>query len=242
MGLGLWVVACEHNIYTTYRKSPQGKGTMPGGCAARPPEAVPGRAFRRRLRGWEQRELAQLASALGASGAASFRVHGVHVNLVQHASEAGAEQQHGQPAAAPGATADSPPSRRQQKRRQRSAARAAAFRERRHGRSSSKEEAGANLQPLAAAAPEPADAVVAHEQCSGQEGSEAVLPPPSDPARSPTRSPERKRQAIARCSATDFIASGSFGPAQVVPTRARMAKTFAAFAELLEQDETWRGP
>ena len=68
---------------------------MPGSCAPRPPWFEPGRASRRRLRGWEQREIAQLASALGASGADSFRVHGVHVNVVQHATNAGAEQQQG---------------------------------------------------------------------------------------------------------------------------------------------------
>ena len=66
---------------------------MPGSCAPRPPWFEPGRASRRRLRGWEQREIAQLASALGASGAVSFRVHGVHVNVMQNATEAGAEQQ-----------------------------------------------------------------------------------------------------------------------------------------------------
>jgi hypothetical protein len=157
-GLVLWrplvvVRDCSRHTRVTQEKVRKEKGTMPGGCDARPPEAVPGRAYRRRLRGWEQRELAQLASALGASGAASFRVHGVHVNLVQHVSTADAEQQHGQPAAAPTGTADQPPSRRQQRRQQRSAARAAAFRERRRGESGSKEGAGANLQTLAAAAP-----------------------------------------------------------------------------------------
>ena len=81
---------------------------MPGSCASRPPQAVPGRAFRRRLRGWERREIAQLASALGASGADSFRVHGVHVNVGQHASAAGAEQLQGQPVAAPKGTSDQP--------------------------------------------------------------------------------------------------------------------------------------
>jgi hypothetical protein len=231
-------------LWTSDTSSPQGKGTMPGGCAARPPEAVPGRAFRRRLRGWEQREIAQLTSALGASGAASFRVHGVQVNLVQYASAAGAGQQHGHPAAAPEGTADQPPSRRLQKRQQRSAARAAAFRERRRGGTSSGEEACANMQPLSAAAPEPANAAAALEQCSGQEGSEAVPSPPFDSARSPTRSPDRKRQAIARCSATDSIASGSFG-VQVMPSRAQIERhlenKFAAFMEHFEHEAMRRG-
>ena len=74
---------------------------MPGSCTSRPPGVEPGRAFRRRLRGWEQREIAQLASALGASGVVSFRVHGVQVQLQHDISMQGAEQQQAQPAASP---------------------------------------------------------------------------------------------------------------------------------------------
>ena len=190
---------------------------MPGSCAPRQPEAVPGRAFRRRLRGWELREIAHLTSALGASGAASFRVHGVHVNVAQHASAAGAEQLQGQPAAAPPGTPDQPTSRRQQKRQQRSASRAAAYRERRRGEGGSMLQVGA-IQPQQAAASQPAIPVAGSEQCSGQRGTEAKPQPASDLRDSPTRSPDRKRQARA-CDATDTIASGSFG-VQVWPSRA----------------------
>ena len=189
---------------------------MPGGCAPRPPEAVPRRAFRRRLRGWELREIAQLTSALGASGAVSFRVHGVHVNVMQHVPAAGAGQQHGQPAAAPTGTTDQPSSRRQQKRQQRSASRAAAYRERRRREDSSRMQDG-NSQLHSAAAPQPA-AADGSEQCSGQHGTEAKPRPALDFCGSPTRSPDRKRQALA-CDATDSIASGSFG-VQVRPLRA----------------------
>jgi hypothetical protein len=213
---------------------------MPGSCAPRQPEALPDRGFRRRLRSWEVREIAHLASALGASGAASFRVHGVHVNVMQHASTDGAEQQHGQPAAAQSGTVDQPPSRRQQQRKQRSAARAAAYRERRRQESSSKEETCVNMQPLSVAAHDPASAVGTLEQCSGQEGGEAVPTPPFDASRSPTRSPERKRQAIAACSATDTIASGSFG-VQVVPSRAHLEKKFDEFVTLVATEAAKRG-
>ena len=188
---------------------------MPGSCASRPPGVVPGRAFRRRLRGWERREIAQLASALGASGAVSFRVHGVHVNVMQNATEAGAEQQQDNPAAAPSGTTDNPSSRRQQKRQQRSAARAAAFRERMKREGSSRVQ-GSNSQPHSAADPQPA-AAEGSEQCSGQHGTEAKPRPALDLHCSPTRSPDRKRQALA-CDATDTIASGSFG-VQVRPLR-----------------------
>ena len=189
---------------------------MPGSCASRPPQAVPGRAFRRRLRGWERREIAQLASALGASGADSFRVHGVQVNVVQHATNAGAEQQQDTPGTAPKGTADHPPSRRTQRRQQRSAARAAAYRERKRQEGSSRMQGGAS-QPLQAAAPLPAIAAEGSEQCSGQQGTEAKPRPASDLRGSPARSPDRKRQALA-CHVTDNIASGSFG-VQVRPLR-----------------------
>ena len=189
---------------------------MPGSCASRPPGVVPGQAFRHRLRGWERREIAQLASALGASGAVSFRVHGVHVNVMQNATEAGAEQQQGNPAAAPAGTTDDPSSRRQQRRQQRSAARAAAYRERKRTEGSSRMQDG-NSQPHQAAAPQPT-AADGSEQCSGQHGTEAKPRPALDLHGSPTRSPDRKRQALA-CDATDSIASGSFG-VQVRPLRA----------------------
>ena len=189
---------------------------MPGSCASRPPGVVPGRAFRRRLRGWERREIAQLASALGASGAASFRVHGVHVNVVQNATYADAEQQQEAPATAPMGTADRPPSRRKQKRQQRSASRAAAFRERK-GQERSSGMQGGNSQPHPADAALPAIAADGSEQCSAQVGTEAKPRPAVDLRDSLTRSPDRKRQALA-CDATDTIASGSFG-VQVRPLR-----------------------
>ena len=196
---------------------------MPGGCAPRPPEAVPGRAFRRRLRGWERREIAQLASALGASGAASFRVHGVHVNVLQHASTAGAGQQQRQPAASPAGTTDAPSSRRQQNRQQRSAARTAAFRERKRREGSGRMQDGSS-QPQPAAAT-PSVAADGSEQCSGQQGAKAKPRPASDLLGSPTRSPDRKRQALAY-HATDTIASGSFG-VQAQPSR--IDRKFEAF-------------
>ena len=100
------------------------------------------------------------------------------------------------------------------------------------------------MQPLPAAAPEPASAAAALEQCSRQEGSEAVPQPPSDSSRSPTRSPDRKRQAIACRSATDTIASGSFG-VQVMPSRAQVERhlenKFAAFMEHFEYEAMRRG-
>ena len=210
---------------------------MPGSCASRPPGFEPGRASRRRLRGWEQREIAQLASALGASGVVSFRVHGVQVQLQHDISMQGAEQQQAQPAASPAGTADQPPSRRQLKRQLRSAARAAAYRDRRRAQESSTMGVGATGQSLSAA-PHTAAAAVAAEQCSGQHGAGAKPRPAIDTRGSPASSPDRKRQALAG-HAADTICSGSFG-VQVHP-RKRVERKFEEFLAELANEAAKRG-
>ena len=210
---------------------------MPGSCAPRPPWFEPGRASRRRLRGWEQREIAQLASALGASGVVSFRVHGVQVQLQHDTPVQGAEQQQAHPAASPEGTADPPPTRRQQKRQLRSAARAAAFRDRRRAQESSTMGIGASCQPPSAA-PHTAAAAVAHEQCSSQHGAGAKPRPAFDTRGSPANSPDRKRQALA-CHVADTIPSGSFG-VQVHP-RKRVERKFEEFLAELANEAAKRG-
>ena len=190
---------------------------MPDSCAARLPQAASSQASRRRLRGWELRDIVRLASALGPSGAGTFRVHGVRVDLVQHAQTPEQEAMPGTQASATAARAGSRPSRRQEKRRQRSAARAAAHRSRaKTAQGACPEAVGVSgksqqLPESDCASPASAGASAATEQCFGDmravRAKPALVP---DARESPdARSPDRKRQTL-DTHAIDSIASGAF--------------------------------